>query len=134
LASDRVAASTAALVAPYTEVLAGVSVLAPELTLTIAASRGPEMLQRFLRREVEPEDVQVELLVEELLRDAFEDLRDPADGCGTSLRTLWMHVTLSPLPDCSKRPGGENPSRAIARPKRVGGGSIASDQEEYEPR
>ena len=62
-------------------------------------------------------------------RDRGEDLRDPADGCSTSLRTLWMRVTLSPLPDRLKRAGGVNPLRAIVRPKRVGSGSIASDQE-----
>jgi hypothetical protein len=45
-----------------------------------------------------------------------------------------MRVTLLSLPGRSKRPGGVNPSRAVARPKRVGSGSIASDEEEYELR
>jgi hypothetical protein len=45
-----------------------------------------------------------------------------------------MRVTLLPLPDRSKRSGGVNPPRAVARPKRVGSGSIAFDQEEYELR
>jgi len=62
--------------------------------------------------------------------DRGERLRDPAMEAAPCCLTFGMRVTLSPLPGRSKRPGGMNPSRAIVRPKRVGGGSIASDQEE----